>query len=154
VCLVNKQVLDESTNVFIDPPLKIHLWSKWNNVINMLSQPINSFILKNLCQVKQETHMNKKLNINLVQHLWLDLNEERIDRVLLVSIGYLWKQLDYKKKVFKNESMEDMKCCVRQYGSWRSINKDLATMNHASEKSKRESWRWGTGCDGKGQVDV
>jgi hypothetical protein len=49
------------------------------------------------------------MNINLVQHLWLDLNQERIDQVLLVSIGYLWKQLDYKKKVFKNESMEDMK---------------------------------------------
>jgi hypothetical protein len=29
--------------------------------------------------------------------------------VLLLSIGYRWKQLDHKKKVFKNESMEDMK---------------------------------------------
>jgi hypothetical protein len=76
----------------------------------MHSQPTNNSILKNLCQVKQETHMNKKkMNIYLVQHLWLDLNQERIDQVLLVSIGYLWKQLDYKKKVFKNESMEDMK---------------------------------------------
>ncbi len=84
----------------------------------MLSQPINSSILKNRYQVKQGTHMNKKkLNINLVQHLWLDLNQERIDQVLLLSIGYLWKQLDHKKKVFKNESMEDMKCCVRQDGS-------------------------------------
>ncbi len=76
----------------------------------MLSQPINGSILKNLCQVKQETHMNKKkLNINLVQHLWLDLNQERIDQVLLLSIGYLWKQLDHKKKIFKNESMKNMK---------------------------------------------
>jgi hypothetical protein len=76
----------------------------------MHSQPINSFILKNLYQVKQETHMNKKkLNINLVQHLWLDLHQERIDQVLLLSIGYLWKQLDHKKKIFKNESMKDMK---------------------------------------------
>jgi hypothetical protein len=34
------------------------------------SQLMNSFILKNLYQVKNETHMNKKkLNINLVQHL-------------------------------------------------------------------------------------
>jgi hypothetical protein len=66
--------------------------------------------LKNLYQVKQETHMNKKkLNINLVQHLWLDLHQERIDQVLLLSIGYLWKQLDHKKKIFKNESMKDMK---------------------------------------------
>jgi hypothetical protein len=31
---------------------------------------------------------------------------------------------------------------------------DLATMNHASEKSKQESWRRGTGCDVEGQVDV
>jgi hypothetical protein len=60
--------------------------------------------------------------------------------VLLVSIGYLWKQLDHKKKVFKNKSMEDMKCCVRQDGSVRRINKDLATMNHTSEKSKQEFW--------------
>jgi hypothetical protein len=76
----------------------------------MHSQPTNSSILKNICQVKQETHMNKKkMNIYLVQHLWLNLNQERIDQVLLVSIGYLWKQLDYKKKVFKNESMKDMK---------------------------------------------
>jgi hypothetical protein len=79
-------------------------------VIIMFSQLMNSSILKNLCQVKQETHMNKnKLNINLVQHLWLDLNQERIDQVLLLSVGYLWKQLDHKKNVFKNESMEDMK---------------------------------------------
>jgi hypothetical protein len=27
-------------------------------------------------------------------------------------------------------------------------------MNHTSEKSKRESWRRGTTCDGEGQVDV
>jgi hypothetical protein len=110
--------------------------------------------LKNLCQAKQERNMNKKkLNINLVQHLWLDLNQERIDQVLLVSIGYLWKQLDHKK-FFKNESMGDMKCCVRQDGSWRRINKDLATMDHISEKSKQESWRQGTVCDGEGQMDV
>jgi hypothetical protein len=47
-----------------------------------------------------------------------------------------------------------MKCCVRQDGSFRRINKDLATMNHTSEKSKRESWRQGTRCDGEEQVDV
>jgi hypothetical protein len=27
-------------------------------------------------------------------------------------------------------------------------------MNHALEKSKRESWHRGTVCDGEGQVDV
>jgi hypothetical protein len=88
------------------------------------------------------------------QHLWLGHNQEIIDQVLLLSIGYLWKQLDHKKKVFKNESMEDMKWCVRQDGSWRKINKDLVTMNHASEKSKWESWRRETVWDGEGQVYV
>jgi hypothetical protein len=61
--------------------------------------------------------MNKeKLNI-LVQHLWLDLDQKISDQVLLISIEYLWKQFDHKKKVFKNESMEDMKWCVRQDSS-------------------------------------
>jgi hypothetical protein len=71
---------------------------------------MDSSILKNLCQVKQEKYMNKmKLNINLVYHLWLDLDQGRIDQVLLLSIEYLWKQLDHKKKGFKNEYKEDMK---------------------------------------------
>jgi hypothetical protein len=52
---------------------------------------------------------NKKKNINLVQHSWLAHNQKRTDQELFLSIGYLWKQLDHKKKVFKNESMEDMK---------------------------------------------
>jgi hypothetical protein len=79
-------------------------------VINVISQPINSSILKNLCQTKQEKHMDKKrMNINLVQHLWLANNQDRIDQVLPLSIEYLWKQLDHKKKVFKSESMIDMK---------------------------------------------
>jgi hypothetical protein len=51
---------------------------------------------------------NKKKNINLVQLLWLTHNQERIDQVLFLSIGYLWKQLDHKK-VFNNKSMEDIK---------------------------------------------
>jgi hypothetical protein len=67
----------------------------------MLGQHINSSILKNQYQVKQGTHMNKKLNINLAQHMWLDLNQERIDQVLSLCIGYPWKQLDHIKKVFK-----------------------------------------------------
>jgi hypothetical protein len=68
----------------------------------MYSQVTDSFILKNPCQGKQEKHMNKKImTINLVQHLWLDLNHEKIDQVQLLSIEYLWKQLDYKKKIFK-----------------------------------------------------
>jgi hypothetical protein len=96
-----KQVLNDGTNVFIDPPLEVQLWNKWNYVINVHSQWINSFILKNLCQVKQKTQMNKKkLNINLIHHLWLDLDKGRIDQVLPLSIEYPWKQLDYKKKVF------------------------------------------------------
>jgi hypothetical protein len=73
----------------------------------MYSQATNSPILKNLCQVKQEKYMNKKkLNINLVHHLWLDLDQGRIIQVLHLSIGY------HNKKFFKNESMEDMKCSV------------------------------------------
>jgi hypothetical protein len=43
----------------------------------------------------------KKLNINLVQHLWLDLNQKRFDQVLSLCIGYPWKKLDHMKKVFK-----------------------------------------------------
>jgi hypothetical protein len=66
----------------------------------------------------QEKHMNKKLNINFVHHLCLDLDQGRIDQMISLSIGYLFKQLDHKKKVFlKNESMEDMKYYVRQDGS-------------------------------------
>jgi hypothetical protein len=30
----------------------------------------------------------------------------------------------------------------------------MATMDDASEKSRWESWRQGTVCDGEGQVDV
>jgi hypothetical protein len=67
----------------------------------MYSQATNSPILKNLCLVKQEKHLNKKLNINLVHHLGLDLDQGRIDQMLHLNIGYLWKQLNHKKKVFK-----------------------------------------------------
>jgi hypothetical protein len=71
---------------------------------------MNSFILKNLCQVEQGILMKKnKLNVNLVQHLLLDLDQERIDQVLPLSIEYSWKQIDHKKKFFKKESMEDIK---------------------------------------------
>ncbi len=46
--------------------------------------------------------MNKKIMaITLVQHLWLANNQVRIDQVQLLSIEYLWKQLDHKKKIFK-----------------------------------------------------
>jgi hypothetical protein len=34
------------------------------------------------------------------------------------------------------------------------INKDLAMMNHASEKCKRKVWHQGTICDGEGQMDI
>jgi CTP:phosphocholine cytidylyltransferase-like protein len=69
-------------------------------MINIRCQPIDSSILKSLCQANQEKHIkNKKKNIN----------QERIDQVLLLSIEYLCKQLDHKKKVFKNESLKDIK---------------------------------------------
>jgi hypothetical protein len=32
--------------------------------------------------------------------------------------------------------------------------RNLAMMDHASKKSKRESWHRGTVCDEEGQVDV
>jgi hypothetical protein len=57
----------------------------------------------------KKTHEQEKMNINLVQNLWLAHNQDRIDQVLLLSIEYLWKQLYQTKKIFKNESMEDMK---------------------------------------------
>jgi hypothetical protein len=64
----------------------------------MQSQPINSSTLKNLCQVKQETHVNKKrLNINLVQLLWLDLDQERINQVLILSIDIYGSKLIIRK---------------------------------------------------------
>jgi hypothetical protein len=70
-------------------------------MINMYNQSTNNSILKNLCQARQEKHMNKKkMNINLVQHLWLGHNQEKIDQALLLSIGYLWKQFAHKKKFF------------------------------------------------------
>jgi hypothetical protein len=71
-------------------------------VINMYSQSINSSIIKNLYQAKKEKHMNeKKLNINLVQHLCHKLDQGRINQVVSLCIGYPWKQLDHKKKFFK-----------------------------------------------------
>jgi hypothetical protein len=101
-------------------------------MINIWCQPMDSSILKNLYQVNQEKYINKKkLNINLVHHLWLDFDQGKIDQVLLLSIGYPWKQLNHKKKVFKNESIEDMKWCVKHDDSWRRINKDLVTMNRS-----------------------
>jgi hypothetical protein len=46
--------------------------------------------MKSLCQAQQEKYMNnKKRNINLVQHLCLAHNQETIDQVVLLSIGYL-----------------------------------------------------------------
>jgi hypothetical protein len=43
------------------------------------------------------------------EHLWLGHNQERIDQVILLGIGYLCKQHDHKKKVFRNEFMKDIK---------------------------------------------
>jgi hypothetical protein len=89
----------KSINVLIDISLGVELWSKWNYVIDIYSQPINSSILKNLCQGKNEIHMNKKImNVVLIQHQWLACIQERIDQVLFLSNKYLWKQLDHMKK--------------------------------------------------------
>jgi phosphosulfolactate phosphohydrolase-like enzyme len=62
--------------------------------------------------------MNKKImDITLVQHLWLANNQDRIDQVQFLSIEYLWKQLDHKKRFSKNKLMKDMKWCVKQDSS-------------------------------------
>jgi hypothetical protein len=68
----------------------------------MHSQPINSSILKNLCQVKQKNHVNKKRsNINWVQLLWLDLDQERIDQVLFLCIDIYESNLIIRRSFFK-----------------------------------------------------
>jgi hypothetical protein len=51
----------------------------------------------------------KKLNINLVQHLWLDLHQERIDQVLVLNIDIFGSNLIIRRRFSKNNSMEDMK---------------------------------------------
>jgi hypothetical protein len=51
---------------------------------------------------------------------------------------------NYQRKLFKSK-----KSRVNHDGDLRRINKDLAAMNHTSEKSKHESWYRGTGCDGE-----
>jgi hypothetical protein len=66
--------------------------------------------MKNLYQAKQGTHMNKKkLDINLIQHMWLDLYQERIDQVLLLSIDIYGINLIIRRMFSKSESMKDMK---------------------------------------------
>jgi hypothetical protein len=68
----------------------------------MHSQPINSSTLKNLCQVKQKNHVNKKRsNINWVQLLWLDLDQERIDQVLFLCIDIYESNLIIRRSFFK-----------------------------------------------------
>jgi hypothetical protein len=42
----------ESTNEFIDISLGVQLWSKWNYMIKIWYQLMDSFILKSLCQAK------------------------------------------------------------------------------------------------------
>jgi hypothetical protein len=57
-------------------------------------------------------------------------------------------------KNHQQKLIERTKSQVNHDGDWRRINMDLASMNYTSEKSKWESWRRGTVCDGEGQVDV
>jgi hypothetical protein len=47
-------------------------------------------------------------------------------------------------------ALKTQRVCVDHDGDRRRINKGMATMNHTLEKSKRESWRRGTSCDGEG----
>jgi hypothetical protein len=46
----------------------------------------------------------KKLNINLIQHLWFDLHQERIDQVLLLSIDIYRSNLIIRRRFLKNKS--------------------------------------------------
>jgi hypothetical protein len=45
--------------------------------------------------------------------------------------------------------IEGTKSCMDHDNDWKMINKDLATMNHTSEKSKWKTWRRGTRYDGE-----
>jgi hypothetical protein len=84
----------------------------------------------------------------------LILTREELIKCYIYVLDIYGSNLTIRRRFLKNESMEDMKCCVRQDGSWRRINKDLTTMDQASEKSKQESWRRGTVCNREGKVDV
>jgi hypothetical protein len=79
-------------------------------VINKYSQATNSSILKNLCQTKQEKHMNKKIiTITLVQHLWLANSQVRIDQVQLLILNIYESNLIIRRRFSKNKSIKDMK---------------------------------------------
>ncbi len=96
---------------------------------------------KNFIKRKRRTkHWSIILNVNL----YLGIYSRHENIFIYINIT----------KNYKHEHIKDMKICVNHDGSWRRINKDLAMMNHTSEKSKQGSWRRGTGCDGEGQVDV
>jgi hypothetical protein len=144
----------KSTNVFIDISFGVHLWSKWNYVINIWRQPINSSILKNLCQAKHEKHLNKKImDIPWFNTCGLLIIKKRIDQVLLLSNGHLWNQLDHMKKIIIDDLIQQTRGRVSRMSlwkiwsdvwdmmirSWKMVNKDLIMMNHASEKSKWKS---------------
>jgi hypothetical protein len=51
--------------------------------------------------------MNKKLNIDLVHHLWLDLDQGKV-------LNIYESNLTIRRRFLKNKSMKDMKCCVRE----------------------------------------
>jgi hypothetical protein len=78
----------------------------------------------------------------------LILTKEELIKCYIYVLDIYGSNLIKRRMFSKNKHIEHMKCCVRQDSSWRRINKDLAVMDHALEKSKRESWRRGTVCDG------
>jgi hypothetical protein len=132
--------------------LMYNLWSKRNYVINMWCQPMDSSILKNLWQARHENIMNKKtMDITLSNTIGLIIHN---GSNLAKLMRQMWTFIFNMKKSFKSVLMKNTKGCVSQDGSWRMINKDLAMMNHASEKIKPEAWRRGTRYDGERQVDV
>jgi hypothetical protein len=87
---------------------------------------------------------------------------KRIDHLCLMTIAaikiysrhkYIFIYINITKN-YQHKLIEDTRSHVNHDGDWRRINKDLTMMNHASEKSKRGSWCWGTRYDREGQVDV
>jgi hypothetical protein len=84
----------KSINVFIDTSLEVQLWSKWNYMINMYNQPINSSILKSLCQVKQETYMNKMIVEEGLTRTWprWTMHQRRANGVLASRYWMWWRR--------------------------------------------------------------
>jgi hypothetical protein len=150
-----------------------NLWSEWNYVINVWCHLMNDSILENIWQAKRGKCNGQEDNgCYLVQHYLVAHNQERglikchiqiMDiygsNLIISRRQWLIFLSNNKNKSFKNDLLKTRNNVSNNKkkshdGSWRMINKNLTMMNHALEKSKQESWHWGTRCDGEGQVDI